>query len=136
MSAAKIEIDMKLARAIAMDAAEKGMRAVVEEGRNVLVTDILSRPGTGRLYRKGKTVVHRASSPGEPPAPDTGELRRRIFTEVTRGDREVRGLITANTEYAAALELGTERMAARPYLSRLLRDHADRLRSVLARFAR
>lgn len=136
MTSVKFELNLPLASKVAMDAAETGMRAVVEEGRNVLVADILSRPGTGRVYWAGKGRTHQASAPGEPPAPDTGELRRRIFTEVQRGPREVRGLITANTEYAAALELGTERMAARPFLSRLVRDYGRRLAMVFGRFTR
>src|SRR5690606_34035352 len=38
------------------------------------IIDHLSRPGTGRVYRR-RGVVHRASAPGEPPAVDTGALR-------------------------------------------------------------
>lgn len=135
MSNVRVEIDIALANRVAMDAAERGIRAATEEGRNLLVADLLSRPGTGRVYLRGKSVEHRASAPGEPPAPDTGRLRASITTEVVVGTAEVRGIITANTEYAASLELGTERMRPRPFLSRLSRDYAKRLRDVFSKFA-
>ena len=51
------------------------------------------------------TGLHRASAPGEPPAPDTGTLRRSAFIE--RTDRGVR--VGVAMPYAAALEFGTTR---------------------------
>lgn len=133
--ATRVEINFAIADKVAMDAAERGIRAVVLDAEAILKADLLSRPGTGRIYTRGKSVEHQASAPGEPPAPDTGRLRGSITTEVIRGVGEVRGIITANTEYAAALELGTEKMRPRPYLSRLVRDYGARLRSTFAKFA-
>lgn len=135
MTTVRVEFNIPLANSIAIEAAERGIRAATVEGQNILKADLLSRPGTGRLYQRGQTVEHRASAPGEPPAPDTGELRRRIEVEVVRGRNEVRGVITANVEYAAALEMGTERMRARPFLSRLARDYSARLVMVFNKFA-
>lgn len=134
MTTVRVEFNIPLANSIAIEAAERGIRAATIEGQGILVSDILNRPGTGRLYKR-KTTEHRASAPGEPPAPDTGELRRRIEVEVVRGPNEVRGIITANVEYAAALEMGTERMRARPFLSRLARDYRARLVQVFNKFA-
>lgn len=135
MTTVRIDIDIRKAEGLAMEAAERGIRAATLEAQNILKADLLSRPGTGAIYRRGKTVEHRASAPGQPPAPDTGELRRRIEIEVVRGPGEVRGIITANTEYAAALELGTERMQPRPFLSRLARDYRARLVQTFNKFA-
>lgn len=135
MTTVRVEFNIPLANSIAIEAAERGIRAATVEGQNILKADLLSRPGTGRTYQRGKTVEHRASAPGEPPAPDTGELRRRIEVEVVRGPNEVRGIITANVEYAAALEMGTERMRARPFLSRLAQDYRARLVQVFNKFA-
>lgn len=53
------------------------------------------------------------SSPGEPPGVDTGALRSSIHVE--EPDDFVR-LIAAGTEYAPYLELGTTKMAARPFM--------------------
>lgn len=132
--ATRVDINMALAEKLAMDACERGVRAATIEARSIAVV-LLSQPGTGRIYQRGKTVQHQASAPGEPPAPDTGRLRQSIQTEVVRGVREVVGIVSANTEYAAGLELGTEKVRPRPYLSRIPREFGDRLRSVFQKFA-
>lgn len=56
--------------------------------------------------------LHRASKPGDPPAPDTGDLRRSTFMEES-AERIVVGVQMA---YARFLEFGTERMAPRPFM--------------------
>lgn len=67
---------------------------------------------------------HRASAPGEPPAPDTGNLvgagkfsdEGGFFTDIEEGERgEVIGVIGTNVEYAPHLEFGTRHMMARPF---------------------
>lgn len=131
----KVEINLLLANKVALDACERGVRAAVLDAEG-LTKVMLSQPGSGRLYHRGKTVEHRASAPGEPPAPDTGRLRGSISTEVIRGLDEVVGFVAVNTEYAAHLELGTERMKPRPYLSRIPREFGKRLKSIFDQFAR
>jgi HK97 gp10 family phage protein len=77
---------------------------------------MLSRPGRGRIYVKGR-VTHQASAPGDAPAVDTGRLRASITHDgphVT-GDT-IRGEWGTNVEYAAALEYGTRHIAPRPYM--------------------
>jgi hypothetical protein len=133
--ATRVDINLALANQLAMDAAERGVRAVVIDAEGITKT-LLSQPGSGRLYSRGKTVEHRASAPGEPPAPDTGRLRASVTTEVVRGANEVIGYVAVNTEYAAALELGTEKVKPRPYLSRVPREFGARLRAVFNQFAR
>lgn len=80
------------------------LRAAVQEGVNAYLLVVsramraeLSKPGGGRLYRVGKgrakarnareAGIHRASRPGQPPAADTGMLRRswQIGTGQLRG---------------------------------------------------
>jgi hypothetical protein len=106
-------------------AAERGLRAALGQGEAILRGNILSRPGTGRQYGK-----HRASAPGQPPAPDTGGLRNRTQadTQLRREGADMVGRIVSNSEQAAALEKGTERVAARPFLGLLKTEHADDLR--------
>ena len=77
------------------------------------------RPGTGRIYRR-KTIIHRASAPGMPPAVDTGRLRASIYGKVKMLGSEVVGAIGTNVEYAPHLEFGTARMAPRPFLRRAI----------------
>lgn len=56
---------------------------------------------------------HVPSVPGEPPNEDTGTLRRNIETEIG-GPNLV--TVTSYAPYSAALEFGTSRMAARPFM--------------------
>lgn len=130
-----VNINFALADRISGEAAERGVRAATIEAKNLTI-DMLSQPGKGRVYRKGKTVVHRASLPGRPPAPDTGRLRGSTQSEVFRTSDGAVGEVSVNTEYAAALELGTEKMAARPFISRVVADYGPRIQAVFARFAR
>jgi hypothetical protein len=62
---------------------------------------------------KNKLVWHTSSAPGQPPAIFTRDLYRGI-------DSEVRGMQFSvgvkDVDYASALETGTRKMAARPYL--------------------
>lgn len=122
---ATVRLDFAKLESMADDRAVRGIQSAALRGEAILKADLLSRPGTGELYGK-----HRASAPGEPPAPDTGELRNKTQADehVRRDGDDLVGRIVANSEKAAALEKGTERMAARPFLSRLKSDHSDDLR--------
>lgn len=73
----------------------------------------LSKPGTGRTYGRRR---HRASAPGQAPAVDTGRLRASIANELGRDGRGLFARIGTNVDYAPHLELGTSKMAARPFL--------------------
>lgn len=80
--------------------------------------ETLSTPGQGRLYPRGKKRKHRASRPGDPPAPDTGTLRNSIAHELTgRGA----GRWGSSLEYAQPLEDGTIEdggaLAPRPFMA-------------------
>lgn len=78
------------------------------------VTSIQHGPKTGRIYTR-RTVSHQASSPGQAPATDTGELVRNITVERNNylnydvGSRK-------GAPQGFWLEMGTQDMAARPWL--------------------
>jgi len=129
-----LNINLAMADALSEQAVERGVRAATIEAKNLTI-DMLNQPGTGRAYRRG-SVVHVASAPGDPPAPDTGRLKNSTQSEVFRSVGGALGVVSVNTEYAAALELGTETISPRPFLSAMARRHADRLRAVFAQFAR
>lgn len=113
-------------------AAEQGLKSALLQGEALVKAD-LSQPGTGRIYGK-----HQASAPGQPPAPDTGELRNKTGADpqIRRDGDDMVGRIVSNTEKSTALELGTERMAARPFLGRLKTEHADSLRQAFVQGAK
>lgn len=62
---------------------------------------------------------HVPSAPGEPPNFDTGHLAGAIETARV-GDLEFE--VSSNAEYSAALEFGTSKMAARPFMQPAARE--------------
>lgn len=59
---------------------------------------------------------HVPSLPGQPPNEDTGTLRRSIETRVGGPNLVIVQAGGGETDYAAFLEFGTSRMAARPFM--------------------
>ena len=77
------------------------------------VVSILSGDKSGHTYKHG-SIEHRASAPGEAPASDTGYLASHIQITMDKGKGEV--CVIAKADYAPALEFGTSKMEARPFL--------------------
>ena len=75
-------------------------------------------PHTGRTYKR-RTVAHRASAPGEAPAPDTGALMDSIYHQRTG---KYSGVAGSRMAYSAHLEFGTFKMAPRPAWRPELKD--------------
>ena len=63
-----------------------------------------------------------ASRPGQPPRRRTGRLMNSIVATVSQRGRSIVLSLTARVRYARFLELGTVRMAARPFLMRAMRS--------------
>lgn len=100
----------------------QAQRDGLEAGINVLLTHVdlnLSHPGSGEIYRRGN-VIHRASAPGEPPAPDIGNLRDSVQVDEVTPTHAILGI---HAEYGEHLEFGTSRMAPRPYVRPALDEH-------------
>lgn len=83
---------------------------------------LISQPGTGRRYGR-----HIASSPGEPPASDTGRLKSSIVVRVEPDPDGAgyKGVVAVATKYAKWLEYGTVKMAPRPFLRRALANRRE-----------
>jgi hypothetical protein len=98
-------------------ASEKAAQQNLEKPAEALRDEAKSqagRPGSGRTYRsRTGHGVHQASAPGQPPAPDTHTLQQSIHLEHPRPET-IR--VIADAEGAAELELGSRRMAPRPFL--------------------
>lgn len=88
--------------------AKRAVRVVAHAKKNMSA-------GGGRTYARGRTS-HTASAPGQPPAVDTGRLRASIDSDLGADSRGLVARIGTNVVYARHLELGTVRMAARPFL--------------------
>lgn len=81
------------------------------------IKEELSKPGSGRLYPRGKKRVHQASAPGEPPAVDFGRLRASVGQEEFRVLGAVLSIkVGTNVEYALPLEYGTGKIKPRPFM--------------------
>lgn len=94
----------------------KAQQANALDMRSVAIEEVQRGERSGRIYRRKKgKIVHKASAPGEPPKSDSGNLVAHIrgFVE----DR-VTAVLEAATAYAKALEFGTRKMAARPFMDR------------------
>lgn len=111
---------------------QAAFRGVVRGTENVkarMVERIASPPKTGKLYKRN-TVTHQASAPGESPATDTGRLMGSITTSYDAAI--ITGYVNVATEYAAALEFGTPKIAPRPYARVSLAEKAESIREDIA----
>ncbi len=80
---------------------------------------IISPPKTGRIYpsKHRKGAFHQASAPGEAPAADTGRLHQSITSvQTVNGPERYVNETGANAPYAIPLELGTSKIAPRPFM--------------------
>ena len=96
------------------------------EIRNEVVLSMRNSPATGKLYGTGmyrngtartwrRQIMHRASSPGNPPRPNKGDLIRSIIMDARPTEIEV-GSNIKQPAYPKFLEYGTKKMEARPWL--------------------
>ena len=97
--------------------------------RNTAIAGMQSSPPTGKLYTGGgRSAPHRASSPGEFPRVDTGDLLRSIIVEDRINEIEVGSIIT-DPPYPQWLEDGTDIMEPRPWLAPAITAHEDDIRA-------
>lgn len=80
----------------------------------------LRQHGTGRVYVHGH-VSHQASSPGQPPATDTGRLLTSITQRLGHDERGLVERVGSDVEYTVPLERGTRTIEPRPFLMPALR---------------
>jgi len=93
---------------------KKGLYASAKKVEGEAKRSITAGGKTGRIYKR-RSVTHQASAPGEAPASDTGALVNRGF-RVEPEDTSLSVAVIVGTEYAKALEFGTTKMAARPFM--------------------
>lgn len=89
--------------------------------------------GKSARYRglRNSIGVHRASSPGAPPAVDTGTLRRSMQLDASRiTDPNPRVRVGTNIQYAKGLEYGTRHVAPRPYFRPTVRKVRPMIRKL------
>jgi len=94
---------------------ERVINSIANNIRNIAVTSILqnSRAG-GQTTRYNPTRTINISKAGDPPAADTGFLSSQIVVKID-GD-QLGADIISNADYSEALEFGTIKMKARPFM--------------------
>lgn len=106
--------------------------ATAQNIRTRAIRSIQGGPKTGKAYEKyAPRRTHRASSPGQAPATDTGRLASSIMADITGLTAEV----SANVQYAAPLEFGTINMAPRPFLEPALEAEREKFNARLQKLA-
>ena len=94
---------------------KRAVRMAASETRNTAVMSIMQNPragGTTTRYSPTRTI--NISAPGDPPAGDTGFLAANI--ELIMAADGMSADVQSRADYSAALEFGTLKMAARPFL--------------------
>ena len=79
---------------------------------------------SGAIYGKKN---HQASAPGEAPATDHGILAANILIDFASETDRV-ALIISNAAYSKALEFGTRKMAARPFMKPAYDENIETIR--------
>lgn len=93
--------------------------------RNTIILSMRNTPKTGTHYKRGKKT-HIASSPGNAPAIDSGDLIKSIIFDAREWEVEV-GSIIETPAYPTFLELGTKKMKARPWLGPAVTKEEDEI---------
>lgn len=86
-------------------------------------------------FTNNKTKAHHPSLPGNPPAPDTGNLRESIRYEVHGEGSEIYGVVGStqkDPDYAVFTEYGTNKMAPRPWLRPAMQKNNEWIRKSMA----
>lgn len=81
------------------------------------IKEVISELGTGKMYKKGKTVWYQASAPGFPPTVKIGELKGHVSHIVVIEGETIYLYIGTTKDYGYWLEVGTVNMEARPWLA-------------------
>lgn len=98
-----------------------GKEKVEIVGRALFVGGDMIKAEAAHLITEGAVSgkFHVPSKPGEPPNEDTGLLRSRIEVHQVA---PLRVQVSSNAPYAVELEVGTSKMAARPYMGPATRN--------------
>lgn len=95
--------------------------------RNTAVQSINQGSKSGVSYIKyNPRRAHTASAAGQPPATDTGFLANNIVLDI-----DANGLganVESRADYSTALEFGTSKMAARPFMHPALEENKPKIR--------
>lgn len=115
---------------IVMGKYEAEVKRIIETGanmvRNTAVKSIQQHQSKGATYGN-----HTASLPGNPPNSDTGFLASNIF--VDKDNNGHGASVESRADYSEALEFGTSKMGARPFLQPALEENRRKIIQMYAK---
>jgi len=111
-------------------AAEKLEEGAMSIHRHAVIS-IQAHESTGKTVKLyGPKREHDVSSPGNPPNSDLGMLAHSISFDVDPAN--LTAVVGTNLKYGAYLEMGTTKMAARPWLFPAFDAHREEVKSNIA----
>ena len=129
----KLKLNLTTINQLLDQTAPKRMLEAANEVRNTVLTT-LSGSRSGRTYRvPGTSKTYTASSPGQPPATATSDLRQSVKASTEGNGRSVVGKVKAEAKHALPLEFGTRNMAARPFMKPSFDKSLDAIKNILSR---
>lgn len=104
----------------------------VQDTRNTAVESLHSQTGGGKTYQRyNPRRTHLASKAGDPPNTDTGYLASNVFGVIDTDGHG--GQVESRADYSEALEFGTSKMQARPFLQPALEENRPKIIRMFAR---
>ena len=118
-------------------ALEQGMRVVCTKITDDIKESMAktTRDSSRSYHTHNKKIPHHPSAPGNPPAPDTGNLRNSIRFSVENAGNAVKGRIGSTQNkppYGAYLEYGTSNILPRPWLAPAIERNTDFMRDTFS----
>jgi HK97 gp10 family phage protein len=95
--------------------------------------EFVQRDAQNSITEGASQSPHIASLPGQPPNEEFGTLRNNIETVQSE---PLKVEVSSNAPYAAPLEFGTSKMAARPYMGPALQKNRQRIAETIAQAVR
>ena len=115
---------------IAMKKYQAEVERIIDTGanmvRNTAVKSIQQHGSSGKTYGN-----HTASTPGNPPNSDTGYLASNIF--VSKDTNGEGASVESRADYSNALEFGTSKMGARPFMQPALEENRRKIVQMYAK---
>lgn len=103
--------------------------------RSTAVEDMKNTPRNPDItYYSGKNgnIEHHPSLPGNPPAPDSGNLRESIHYTVDADSGEIPfARVGTDVEYGKHLEFGTTNILPRPWLKPAIEKNINKIRKLM-----
>lgn len=118
---------------------EKAIKLCCQKVRSDIQNDMAQTPRNFEktYYTHNKKIPHHPSMPENPPAPDTGNLRKSIRYEVHgENSNEIYGVVGSTQKdppYGAYLEYGTDdgKIAPRPWLRPAMQKNNEFIRKTI-----